>query len=512
LKKTSFIYGSIVLAVVNFIVRVIGFIYKIILSKLIGPEGIGLFQMVFPVLMVFITITTAGIPIAVSKIVSKQKSLNNYSGMQHTMKITFLITLSISVLLSLILVFFGEFISYKMLKNQILLYHVIFLVPAVIIVSLSSLMRGYFYGLKMISPAGISQIIEQLSRIGFVIGVIYILYPVEPELGALIGVCGISIGELLGLVWLVYQYSLLKRKSPRPTVRKNSSLKILNQLFYIAAPITISRLVNVCLQLINAVLIPQRLMVAGYSSTSAVSTFGRVIGMSMPLIFLPFIVTSALVINIIPNISEQTALKKYKEIRKNIELSIRITLLIAIPLSGFYIFFSNPIAMFIYQDNIVGNYIGVLGYSTIFLSLQHVLSGVLHGLGKQVRATVNYIVGMSVQLIATYFLVSKPNIGINGFFIGFISATIIISILHFFSINKVIRINIDLNSYVLKPIISTAIMLTSIFILYNQLSFILGSEFIILLVSLSTGGVLYILGLLFTNCLPKNLISKIFRF
>jgi len=201
-----------------------------------------------------------------------------------------------SVFLSAIVLFFNKYISNSILKNNDIVSSVLFLSPAILIISMSSVIRGYFYGLKKISPAGISQIIEQVTRIVFVIGLIYYLSPVNSKTGAFIAVCGISVGELFGLLWLVFHYQLLKSKKVS-SISKNkiNFLTILSQISYIAVPITISRIINVLLQLANAILIPQRLMIAGYSNKEAIAIFGRVVGMSMPIIFLPFIVTTVII-------------------------------------------------------------------------------------------------------------------------------------------------------------------------------------------------------------------------
>ncbi|MTI65929.1 MAG: polysaccharide biosynthesis protein [Firmicutes bacterium] len=508
MKKSNFIYGSIILAGVNFIVRLIGFSYRIILSKLIGPEGIGLFQMVFPVLMVFITITTAGIPVAVSKLVAKQNSIYNYNGTKKIFKVATILTLLISLLLSSILLVFGKYISYEILENENILYSIYFLAPAIIVISLSSVIRGFYYGLKKIAPAGIAQIIEQLTRIVFVLSLIHHMYPLKSQAGAFIAVCGITVGEIFGLIWLVFNYRIIKFKDIK-SAKKLKTFKILSQISYISIPITISRIVNVSMQLINAILIPQRLIVSGLSNQEAIETFGRLVGMSMPLIFLPFIVTSALVINIIPNLSEELELKKFKTIRENISLSIRITLVISIPITAVYIFFSDPLALFFYDDITVGRYIGILGYSTVFLSLHHTLSGILHGLGKQVITTINYLVGMTVQVVAVYFLVANPRFGIYGFFIGFIVSIIIICILDYIAVNKFITFKINYFNFILKPMLASAIMIIIIFIIRSYLVSINAKEYITIIGSFLGGGLFYLLILFITKGLPLYLIKRL---
>ncbi|MBS4537222.1 polysaccharide biosynthesis protein [Clostridium sp. D2Q-11] len=509
MNKLKFIYGSIILATVNFLVRMMGFGYKIILSKLIGPSGIGLFQLVMPVLMLFITITTAGIPIAVTKLVAKEEAKKNYSGSFRILKIALYITTVISLFLSIILFLSAKYISQNILKNNDILYSLYFLVPAIGIISISSVIRGYFYGLKKMAISGIAQVIEQISRILFVLLYLYFSYPVDSRWGAFIAVLGITLGEVFGLLWLLFNYGIFKLKRKKiKTISNLSYSHITSNLLFIAVPITISRLINVILQLANAVLIPQRLMIAGYTNSEAVEIFGRVVGMTMPLIFLPFIVTSALVINIIPNISEQIHNHKIKEIEEDTSLCIRITLLLAIPITAIYIAYSVPLGNFIYNDPLVGKYIGILGYSTVFLSLHHTLSGVLHGLGKQIPATINYITGMAFQLLATYFLIANPKYGIYGFFIGFLTSSIIICTLDFIVVRHHIKFKLKISDYIIKPLLSATIMIQVIKLgdyfvnNYNNVAF----HVLLYLLALC----LYWILLLLTKALPITSLLKLF--
>lgn len=508
MKKSKFIYASIILASINFVVRVIGFIYKIILSKLIGPEGIGLFSMVMPVLMIFLTITTAGIPIAISKLVSKENSLKNYNKVRKIYKTSIYLTLLISTFLSTILVLSSKYISFKLLDNEDVYYSVLFLAPALIIISLSSVIRGYYYGLKRVKTAGTAMIIEQITRIGFVLGFIYYIGSIDSKLGAFIAVCGISLGEIFGLLWLVFNNKVYNRKIKNTYSDKISVFNILTQISIIAVPITISRIINVSLQLSNAILIPQRLVVSGLSTNEALATYGRVVGMTMPFIFLPFIVTSALVINIIPNISEQLELKQYNLIKKDILIAIKITILISLPVSAVYLFFSKPIALFIYGDVIVGDFMRTIGVSTVFLALQNTLSGILQGLGKQVTATINFIIGMSFQIFCTYYLVGDPAFGINGFFLGFIVSSLIICSLNYRTLLNVINIKIDYINTLIKPLVSTIIMSITIVFSYNYFNKINMPNHFSTLIILSIGVLSYFSVLIIIKGIPLSLIKK----
>ncbi len=512
LNKSSFIYGAIILAIVNFIVRFIGFAYKIILSREIGPEGIGLFQIASPVLMFFITFTTAGIPVAVSKLVAAQKALRNDLGCKKVLRSAILLAFSISSVFIFILIIFGQFICRNILKNNDVYYLILMLAPAIMIISLSSVIRGYFYGLKKVSPPGIAQILEQLTRIFFVLATVRYLQPITPRLGALIAVVGISVGEIFGLLWLMFHYRLHSRFQVYLPMKSQSYISFISKIFYIASPITISRLIGIVMQLSNAVLIPQKLAEAGYTSKEAISIFGKVMGMSMPMLFLPFIVTSALVVNIIPNLAEGIEQKRFSHIKSNIALCIRIVLLISIPITVVFVMFSKPIAMVLYNDSDVGRYMSILGFSTVFLSLQSTLSGILNGIGKQVPATINNLIGMCFQLLSTYFLVGNPSYGINGFFIGFIASSFIISTLDFITLNRVISIDINLKDYLLKPMFASLLSITSIMFAYNFLINLSAKNYINLILCLCIGGIVYLITLLITKALPPSLTKRLFDF
>lgn len=511
LNKSNFLYGAFVLAIVNFIVRFIGFGYKIMLSKLIGPEGIGLFQMASPILMFFITFTTAGVPIAVSKLVASQKASGNNQGCKKVLKTALLLAFSMSSIFIAIIVLFGQFICSRILKNDDLYYLIIMLTPAIMIISISAAIRGYFYGLKKVSPAGISQIIEQLSRIPFVIVTIHFFQPISPKYGAAIAIIGISVGEILGLLWLVLHYKLYSSSQARLSLKREVHATFLSRILFIAAPITFSRLIGIIMQLANTVLIPQKLAEAGYTSKEAVSILGKVMGMTMPIIFLPFIVTSALIVNIIPNLSGGFERKSFGSIRANIELCIRLTLLMGIPLTTLFVLFSKPIALTLYNDKQIASYLSFLGLSTVFMSLQSTLAGILNGIGKQVSATLNSFIGMCFQLFFTCSLVGNPLYGINGFFIGFITSSIIICTLNFITLSRVISLNVKILDYIIKPVFASIAGIFSTIFLYNLLLNSTIRSFITLLISLAIGGLVYLFILFFTRALPASLTKRLFN-
>lgn len=475
---------------------------------MIGPQAIGLYQLVFPFLMVLITIPTAGIPIAVSKLVAKENSLNNRKGIYRILSISLIIGGGISLLLTVLVSLNTNFIVTSILKNNDLHLPIIWVTPAISLIAFSSILRGYFYGLKDLKPAATAQILEQLTRIGFVLAYLIYKRPTHPITMATIAIIGVSIGEFFGLLYLIVSFNLKKLLNRKLSlgIIDNSPVNIFKDIMYISVPITISRLLSVFMQTINSILIPHRLVVAGYSSVAAIEIFGKISGMAMPLLFLPFTVTSALVINVIPNISEQIAVNNLKDVSYKSNLALKITLLVAIPITLIYTILGKELAGLVYHQKDVGIYLQIISYSTLFMCMQHTLSGILHGLGKQVITTINFLLGMIIQLYCTYFLVPNPRYGINGFFIGFIMSSFVIFVLHLITLHRFIPLKLPLLQSVIKPLICSLIMIGTMIFIKNIEAFtnpnIKGATVFV------AGGLVYIISLALTKTIDIEAFLK----
>lgn len=493
-------------------VRSLGFIYRIMLSRLIGAEAIGLYQMVFPFLMLLITITTSGIPLAVSSLVAKENYLNNKAGVYKILTIALCIGGVFSLIVSILVSLNIDFIVTKILKNELIYYPFLYTIPAISLITFASILRGFFYGLKDIKPPANAQIIEQIIRIVFVLSYIAYKKPSNPVSAATIGTIGVSLGELFGLIYLVFKFNF-KRLCPKKhfsRIYSNTSIKIASNIMYIAIPTTIGRLVSVLIQTANSVLVPQRLVIAGYTRSEAIQVFGRITGMTMPLLFLPFTVTSALAVNIIPDISEQAAVNNMDKIHLQSSLAIRLTLIVAIPITFIYAAFGHPIAQLIYNEADVGKYLTIISYATVFLCMQHTISGILHGLGKQVISTINYLLGILIQLYCTYFLISNPKYGINGFFIGYIISSVVIFILNIIILKRVINTKLFIIRSSIKITLCSFFMILSMLYSYKLSLTITNNNVLGLLLAAASGFILYLILLSVTKTLDlKQIIDNL---
>ena len=498
------------MVIMNFFIRIIGFSYDIILSKFLGAEAMGLFHIAMSTMMTFLIITTGGIPTSVSKLVAEQNSKRNHYGVEKIYRLAIWFNFLLSIVLSIIMISSARLIAIKIFKDKDMVIGVYLLAPAIVIHSLSAVLKSYYYGMKNVITPGISQIIEHLTRFIFVIGILYFTYPMSPIYGAMVAIFGISIGEFFDLIWSFNAKQKLYKDGNKRLSKKGNEFSVLFKLLSMAIPLTVSGFFGVILRFSNTILIPGRLIASGYSSSQSIATFGRITGMTMPLIHLPFIVTSALVVNLIPSLSEQMALKRYKEIKVDIELALKVTLLVAIPLTFIYVTLSKPLANFLYTDPEVAKFIQIMGYGTVLIALRHTLSGVLYGLNKQVNATINRLIGMVLQLSIVYFLVGNPKFRIYGYFIGYFSSLFITLILDIFSLRRLISCKFNYIDILGKPLFASSFMVGFIYMTTYDMSYLHNIGSFSFVYGLLAGGISYIFILVLTKAIPKNFIKRSF--
>lgn len=495
----------------NLFIRIIGFIYEVSLSKLLGAESMGLFQIALSTLMIFFIITNSGISTVVTKLVAEENSRKNNTNIERIYRTAFSLNLFVSIILGFILLSFSEYISIHIFKNKDMLFSVKLLFPAIIILSLSTVFKSYFYGLKDIITPGIGEVIENITKFIAILCIFYFIHPTNPVNGAMIAILGISIGEFFNLIWFIYYKLHMKKKKLQVNSKIENERSFLIKILTMSLPLTISGFFSAILRFVNTILIPSKLIVAGYTNSESIATFGRIMGMTMPLIHLPFIVTSALVINLIPSLTEQVVLNKFKDIKNDIQLSIKATLLVSIPLTAIFIVLSKSLAVFLYNDIIVANYIQIMGLSTIFFALQHNFSGILYGLNKQVTATITRLIGMIVQILLIYLLVGNPRFGILGIFISYYSSILIIMIFDILTLKRSIKLKFNYLDIVGKPLFSSIFMVLFIYITNYDLGNLQYTNALVFATSILVGALAYVFILVVTNAIPKDFFKRLLK-
>ena len=366
-KIPNLLLSTIILAISNIIVRGLGFIYKIFLSNIIGEQGLGIYHIVFNFLMICIALTTTGIPTALSCLISTNNTLKD----KKQTNIFFISTLYISFFIAFIISIFvsihSEFFSDIFLHNPKLNLFILAICPAIVLITLSNVLRSYFYGIKKVIVPAVGQILEQISRILFLILVYY--YIKNDHLLCYSALIAISIGEMINIIFitvnLYYDSNLYRKLIINIDDFKHASFEMLKM----SIPITCNRMSSIVLQSISSIIIPSRLILANMSYTQALGAYGIISGMVMPFVYLPFSVGSALVVNLIPSISSEVALKNNSFLIKKIKYSIALTLIVSILCSLLFYFFAKPLCILFFKNEVAGVYLKSMFLAPIFLSL-----------------------------------------------------------------------------------------------------------------------------------------------
>ena len=473
MAKKSFLSGALILMIAGLAVRILGFVYRIYLSNLIGAEGMGLFGLISPVYSLIILTLTSGISIAVSKLVAEEKAKNHDINLLRITRCALAIVLSAGIIVSIFIYIKLDFITKSILNDSRTYLSMLVLIPTIPAIAAASAIKGYFYGTQDVVPTAISQIVEQIVRIGLVMLTASYFIRLGLEYACALATAGMAIGEIsnLAVVYIVY---LFKRKIWAKNLPLSGLMRkrnIIKNIIFISVPVSMNRFIVSILSAAEYVLIPQMLVLGGMPYKNSISVYGKLTGMAMPLIFFPSLVTSSLATALVPAISEAVSLKNFKWANYRISKSIQITLILGLIFTSIFLSFPNEISDIMYRKQNVGPYLYSLSFTCAFLYLQQTLTGVLNGLGKQGIMLRNFIAASLIRIACVYFLV--PDYGINVYVIGIGVSMAFNCITNTYSIIRITGMTLDFGSWIIKPGVVCIIMLLInkyIFSFFNMFS------------------------------------------
>ena len=351
-KNNSFIKGAAILGIAGIIVKILGAIYRIPLANIITNEGMGYYQTAYPLYTLLLTISTAGFPVAIAKLVSEKRAIGDYRGGHKVFK-TALTGLFIGGLItSLFLLFRAESIVEE-IGNKNAYYSLIALTPALLFVPIMSVFRGYFQGNQTMAPTALSQITEQLFRVVGGLTLTYYLLPNGIPMAAGGASSGGSIGAIAGTIIILFIY-FYKRKGIKEELEISINTKeytvgeIVKDLLVIAIPITLGASIVPIMDYIDLKLVLKRLQTIEYTEAEANALYGNLKGMAQTLINFPQVFSTAIAMSLVPAIAEANAKKKKSELGNIISSGIRVTLLIGLPSALGLFVLARPIIGLLY--------------------------------------------------------------------------------------------------------------------------------------------------------------------
>ncbi len=464
-KDNSFLKGAAILGMAGIVVKILGAIYRIPLSNIITDEGLGYFQTAHPLYVLLLTISTAGFPVAIAKLVSEKRAVGDFRSAHKVFKVALVGLVMAGVLTSLFVLFSARAIV-ESIGNPNAYYSFIALVPALFFVPIMSAFRGLFQGRQTMGPTAISQTVEQFVRVVVGLTLTYFLLDKGIPMAAGGASFGGSAGAIIGTVVIIFIY-LSKKKEISEEI--NSSLineeynvsSIMKDLLIIAIPITIGSAINPIMDTIDTALVLKRLQSINYTQAQANDLYGQLKGFAQTLINLPQIFSIAIAMSIVPAIADAMAREKKHEIKKIISSGIRITLLIGLPAAFGLFVLARPIIGLLYYKNSIesiistGRILQYLSFGVISLTLVQALTAILQGLGKPIIPVLSLLVGAIVKVFLTYTLTVIPSINIRGAAISTVAAYTIAAIINIVAVIYITKINFNYKNIFLKPLVSS---------------------------------------------------------
>jgi len=507
-KKQSFMKGAFILMIANIIVKIIGAAFKIPLTYLLDEDGMALFTTSYTMYTWLFVIATAGLPVAISRMISESRTKGNFGEVKKILRVSMMLLGVIGIGGTLIL-FFGAGAFSKMLGNPDAKLGIMAIAPAMLFVSGMSAFRGFFQGHQDMYPTAASEVCEAVGKL--VIGYVgaYYLIKYSVTYAAAGAVFGVAIGGLLGFAVLVIVYGA-KRKTLYAEASvgiARSDKTLLKELIRIAVPITIGASVFSLTSLIDMAMIMRNLQSTGFSYEEAKFLWGSYSGYAVPMFNLPPTLISAISISLVPTISGAFAVGDRKTAGETAGNSIFITILFALPCAIGMAVLAEPILAFVYHNTNASSTLTILGVAVIFVSLVLITNSILQSVKKERIPVYNMLIGGVVKVIINNWLVKNPDININGAPIGTNACYIVILILNLYWIKKELKLKIPFVQYVLKPLVSVAVMAV-VALAVSHFTQNLGNT-VSLILSIGSGALSYLVMILALRTVTEDIMLSI---
>jgi len=440
MTKQTFLQGAIILIIAGMITRFMGFINRIVVARLMGEEGVGLYMMALPTLFLVMTLTQLGLPVAISKRVAEADAVNDQAKIKKILIVSLIITLTTSILFTLLLVFGAPVIASFLLTDERALLPLLVISPIIPITAVSAVLRGYFQGKQNMKPQSYAQVIEQIVRILCVAFFVNLLLPYGVEYAAAGAMVSVILGEFISLIYMIQTFK--RKKTVKIRKRFFSFLKsgqtVAKELFTIAIPSLGSRMIGSISNFLDPILVVQSLALAGITGALATKQYGELTGYAMPLLNLPTFITHSLSIALVPSIAEAEANRNLNMIHYRIHQSIRISFASGAISTVVISLFAVQLLTYMYGTGNASHYLVLMAPFFLLLYIQSPLQGALQALDLAKPAMWNSLIGVGLKSVVLLLLASNPNFGMVGVAIAISASVVVVTLLHLAVLNKAI--------------------------------------------------------------------------
>ena len=467
-KKEGFMQGVLTIMFSQILIKLLGLIYTLYLTNRqgYGDTGNGISAGAYQIYALLLTISSIGLPSAISKLVSERTAIGDHKGAHRIFKIAFA-TFALVGLIGSLLLFFGAHI---IANNWLLIPEsemtLVALSPAIFFVTVASVMRGYFNGRQKLSIGAKSQTLEQVFKTLLtiiIVEIVAILSNVSTQWMAAGANLATTTATFLGFSYLFLYYKT-ERKEIASEIKNTvnykyeSVVKVIRKILFVSIPITLTAIMSSINKNVDSFTVVRNLK-NFLPEDQAISLYGILGGKVDTLTTLPLAINVAFATALVPAISAAKARKDNKAIAEKTSFSLLVSMLIGLPCTVGLVVFSQPILNLLYPNASSGALIlQITSLATIFIILDQTINGTLQGYGKLMLPTVSMGIGVIVKFILNITLIPNPNIGIYGACIGSVACHLVAFLIAFTSLKRNIKFKLPFSKFVIKPIIASGIM------------------------------------------------------
>ncbi|MBQ7118693.1 MAG: polysaccharide biosynthesis protein [Oscillospiraceae bacterium] len=512
-KEASFVKGAMILAISSIIVKIIGAVFRIPLVNIIRDDvTMGMYQTAYTYYSVFLTIATAGIPIAISKLVSESRVLGRTNEMKQAFGTAMRFCVVVGVV-SMLFLFFGASWLAEIQGNVDAAPGIMTLAPAVLFMAVTAAFRGYFQGHDNMIPTAVTQMTEALSRlvIGIPVGWFLVSNGFKGKFVTAGIITGITMGAIISVLLMIL-FKLRKKsvdeRLPQNDNKSRSRSELLSILLKIAIPVTVGSFVMQLTSMIDMFLIKNRLIDIGYTKELAEASYGIYGSYVLPIFnLIPSIIIS-LNVSVTPTISAAHAVKDTKKLHDTLLSALRIVVIFTLPAAVGISVISQPILSIIFPTMpdsvaIAAPVLSLLGIASFFLCASSLTSTSMQAMGKPTIPLITMAIGAVVKIVANYILIAIPGVELMGAAIGTVLCYVVITVLNMIMLSKIVGFRPKFMQTYIRPLICCAIMGVVVFFSY-ELCLLFVGNLISVAVSVFLGVVVYLVSMILLRGITKE--------
>jgi stage V sporulation protein B len=480
-KEQNYLHGAAIMTAGVIIMKILGALYKIPLGNMLGDDGYGLFLQAYYVYSLFLTLATAGFPVALSRMISAAQTRGLQMQARRTYQVAWWTFFALGVVCSAVMFIFPDWLADSMINSPDAALSIQALAPAVLLCCVTSTYRGLTQGYGNMTPTTVSQILEVLAKVaaGLALAAYLIKAGYDKPVAVSGAIFGVTVGSLAALLYmLIYKMRNYRFEVVSEPDIPESAGTIFKNLLSIGIPIALGSVALALINLIDAGLCMSRLQSAvGFSYSHAKTLYG-VYGKAQTLFNLPSAFITPLTISIVPAISAKLVMNAREEAGKISEDSLRISMAMALPMGIGLAALSEPIMNVIYPNAHESGplLLCLLGIASIFVCFSLMSTAVLQATGKEKLTLYSIIAGGLVKITVNWFIVAVPEINIYGAAIGTICCYVTMGTLNLIFINRSFEKGLSMKNIFLKPAVPSIIMgIIAIAVYYGGMA-VLGSD------------------------------------